>query len=155
MRESAVQDVQIFLKSLRVFKVWVKSQIQHRDRAKLNIDDNTTMNMGESDDKRDAVVIELLPDEHTWQVTGSARLGKRVRRAFIDADDITGFADATVVGYLPADKSDFVRCLCVYLCERVCGVFCVCASVCPRACVRARVSVSVCVCVCVRARARE
>jgi len=103
------------------------------------------MNKGELDDKRDAVVIELLPDEHTWQVTGSARLGKRVRRAIIDADEITGFADATVVGYLPADKSDFVRCLCVCLCVRVCGIFCVRASVCPCVCV--------CVCVCVCARA--
>ncbi len=35
----------------------------------------------------------MLPDE--WQVTGSARLGKRVRRAIMDADEITGFADAT------------------------------------------------------------
>jgi hypothetical protein len=95
-------------------------------------------------------VIELLPDE--WQKTGSARLGKRVRRAIMDADEITGFADASVVGYLPADKSDFVRCLCVCLRDRVCGVVCVCASMCPRACVRVSLSLSLLLSLCVRAQ---
>ena len=43
-----------------------------------------------------------------WLKEGDAHLHKRVRRAILDAnDEVTGFADGTVTGFLPAELSDF------------------------------------------------
>ena len=44
-----------------------------------------------------------------WMEEGDARLGKRVRRALVDAnDEVTGFADGTVTGFLPSELSDYI-----------------------------------------------
>ena len=40
---------------------------------------------------------------------GSARLGKRIRRGILsDEGCVTSYADGTVVGFLPARRSEFV-----------------------------------------------
>ena len=46
-----------------------------------------------------------------WLTEGNARLGARVRRAIIsdvDSEKVVGYADGTVVGWLPSHLSDFI-----------------------------------------------
>ena len=58
--------------------------------------------------------IKILSDlrpriPRDWMTSGSARIGKRVRRAVLDAEgNVSSFADATVSGFLPARFSNFV-----------------------------------------------
>ena len=51
-------------------------------------------------------------EEAEWRTEGSDLLGRRVRRSIIDGEGafarVSGFAHGTIVGWLPADESDFI-----------------------------------------------
>ena len=42
-----------------------------------------------------------------WRTVGSQHLWRRVRRSVIEDGMVAGFSDGSVVGYLPAEESDY------------------------------------------------